>query len=181
VTRRHLALFLLVVVALSFGCRRRGSPSVDSAAAAAGKALGLPPAGFRPPADGVLTEEQVARFLRVRRGAKGRTDAESAQALGASPEEIAWIRGRVIEALVALDDRRVREATQETYARAIASLRATRAAVRDPARAKSLDQDIAVLERERASVRREETPSSALAANMRRVAPRRADLAAAMP
>ena len=141
----------------------------------------LPTPRFQPPADGLLTDEQVGRFIRVRRAAKGRTDAESARALGVAPEELAWTRARIVEALVALDDRRVRAASAEVYAKALAQLKASRASVRDASRARALDEQIAALERERAAVRREETPAPALARNMQRVAARRAELESVAP
>lgn len=136
---------------------------------------------FRPPADGVMTEEQVERFIRVRRAAKGRTDAESARALGIPPEELAWTRARIVEALVALDERRVRSASAEVYTKALAQLKASRTSVRNTDRARALDEQIAALERERASVRREESPSPVLARNMQRVAGRRAEIELVAP
>ncbi len=136
----------------------------------------LPTPAFRPPEDGILTSDQVDRFLRVRRAAKGRTDAESARALGISPEEISWTRGRIVEAMVALEERRVRESSAEVYAKTIATLRAARAGVTNAERAKALEEQIATLERERSSLRSTETPEPALAANMRRVAARRAEI-----
>jgi hypothetical protein len=136
----------------------------------------LPTPAFRPPADGILTADQVDRFLRVRRAAKGRTDAESARALGISPEEISWTRARIVEAMVALDERRVRESSGEVYARTLATLRAARTGVTNPERAKVLEEQIATLERERSSLRSTETPGPALAANMHQVAARRAEI-----
>ncbi len=136
---------------------------------------------FRPPADGLVTDQQVDQFIRVRQAAKGRTDAETARALGIAPEEIAWTRARVVEVLVALDERRVREASAEVYARALTSLRAARGKTRDPAESRVLDEQITALERERATVRQEETPSQVLLTNMRRIAGRRAELEALAP
>ena len=141
----------------------------------AGAAI-LPQPAFRAPADGVLSDSQIDQFLRVRRASKGRTDAEAARALGIPPEEFAWARARIVEALAALDDRRVREASAEVYAKTLAQMRAARAAVRDPQRARIVDEQIAVLERERASLRREATAAPALQMNMQRVAGRRAEL-----
>ncbi len=117
----------------------------------------------------------------MRRGAKGRTDDESARALGIPTDEFAWTRARIVEALVALDDRRVRDASAETYAKAIAALRQARQSTRDSARARTLDEQIATLERERAGIRRGETPAPAAAENMRRVARRRAEIEALAP
>jgi hypothetical protein len=176
------ALAALGAFALAAGCgpadRERATPARRAVRAA--EAL-LPDPGFYPPADGLVTDEQMGRYLRVRRAAKGRTDAETALALGIRPEEIAWTRARIVEALVALDERRVREASAEVYAKSIATLRASRAAVRDPGRARALEEQIATLERERATFRRDETPAPALARNMRRIAARRTELEAVTP
>ena len=87
----------------------------------------------------------------------------------------------MIEALIALDERRVRESSAEVYAKAIAPLRAARAAARNPRDARELDDQIAALERERAAVRREETPAPALARNMKTVLGHRGDLQGVTP
>jgi hypothetical protein len=178
--RRHLAA--LVTVALASGCGRpdRQPAPPGSGRALPGAALRFAPR-FQPPADGLVTGEQVEQFIRVRRAAKGRTDAETAQALGLLPEEIAWTRARIVEALVALDERRVREASSDVYAKALASMKSARSETRAREDARVLDEQIAALERERGAVRREETPPSALASNMRRVSSRRAELEAIAP
>ena len=92
------------------------------------------------------------------------------------PDEFAWVRARIVEALVALDGSRVREESGETYARAIASLRETLKSVRDPRTSRTVESQIAALERERAGMRRSEALPPALAANVRKVAARRAEL-----
>jgi len=173
----------LAIVLLLPSCRRSGkSETAPSPAKKPFSSAGLLPATrFQPPADGLLTDQQVENFLRVRRGAKGRTDDESARALGIPTDEFAWTRARIVEALVALDDRRVRDASAETYAKAIAALRQARQSTRDAARARTLDEQIATLERERAGIRRGETPAPAAAENMRRVARRRAEIEALAP
>lgn len=179
---RRLALATAAAVALAASCGRSERPKPRPVALPLLPEGGLLPApGFRPPADGVLTDEQVERFIRVRRAAKGRTDAENARALGIAPEELSWTRARIIEALVALDERRVRSASAEAYGKALAQLRASRAVTHDADRARALEDQIAALERERASLRREESPSPALARNMQRVAGRRAELEAVAP
>jgi hypothetical protein len=180
VSRRLLAAAFGLAVAFC-GRAPRGGPPPKAEAASGGAGALLPAPRFVPPPDGVLTDEQVDRFLRVRRAAKGRTDTGAARALGIPPDEIAWTRARVIEALVALDERRVRESSAEVYVRAVAALRAARGGARDPARVRALEEQIAALERERLSLRREDTPSPALAGNMRRVAPRRTELEAVAP
>lgn len=175
---RRAAVAVLAISAAAACGRDRRQPAVDPARAIRNLPGGslLPTPAFRPPADGILTADGVDRLLRVRRAAKGRTDAEAARALGISPEEIAWTRARVTEALVALDERRVRESSAEVYAKTIATLRAARAGVTNGERARTLDDQIATLDRERASLRTAETPAPALAANMRIVAGRRAEI-----
>ncbi|MGH9367743.1 MAG: hypothetical protein ACRD3M_08740 [Thermoanaerobaculia bacterium] len=182
--RTASALALVVALAAAgAGCGRPGDRAPSRQAGESSPSGGLLRAQplFRPPADGLLTDEQVERFLRVRRAAKGRTDAESARALGVSAEEVAWTRARVIEALAALDEKRVRDASVEAYGKALAGLRSARASARDSGEASLLDQQIAALERERAAVRREETAPPALAGNLRKVADRRAELDAVAP
>jgi hypothetical protein len=92
------------------------------------------------------------------------------------PDEVAWVRARVDEALIEADSRRVRAASDEVYARTIASLRETRKSVRDAASARSVDEQIAGLERERATLRRPSSAPPAVIENARKVAARRADL-----
>jgi hypothetical protein len=177
---RAACILLLAWVALA--CRRSPRPPapISDGTAAAARALGIP-VPFQPPADGLVTDEQLDQFLRVRRAAKGRTDAENARALGLSAEEVAWTRARIVEALAALDEKNVREASAESYSKSVAALRAARAEAATPEQRRTLEDQIAVLDRERASLRREDTPTAALAANMRRVAARQADLAAVAP
>jgi hypothetical protein len=136
---------------------------------------------FQPPADGRLSDRHLDLYLRVRRAARGRTERDTARALGLDPAEFTWVEARVIEALVALDARRVRAGAAETYARAVASLRQTRQRARDPATAAALDAQIAAMEREWGTVRRTETLTPALADNVRRVAGRRVEIAALGP
>lgn len=126
----------------------------------------------------MLTDKQVDRYVAVRRAARGRTEADAARALGVDPDEHAWVRARVVEAILALDERRVRAASAETYARTLAQLHETRRAVRDPATAHSLDEQIAALERERAAWKKPAPLPPGLAANARRVEKRRAEIEA---
>jgi len=131
---------------------------------------------FRAPAGGLLSEKDLDLYVKVRRAAKGRSDADAARAVGANPDEFAWVRARVVEALVALDARRVARAAAETYARSLASLRQARTSVRDPETARAMDEEIAALERERAGLRREESLPQPVASNARLVGARRAEI-----
>jgi hypothetical protein len=148
--------------------------------AVAGAPVGLLPPHFEPPADGLLTDRHLQIYGKVRRAARDRSESDAARALGVDPDEFAWARARIVEALVALDASRVREASAETYARAIASLRTTLRSVRDARTARTVESEIAALERERAGMRRADPLPGALAANARKVAARRSELEAAL-
>lgn len=144
-----------------------------TAVARAGLAVRL---GFRPPADGLLTDGQIDRYVRVRRAAKGRSEQDAARAVGVDPDELAWVRSRIDEALLEADRRRTRTASDEVYGKTIATLKETRTSVHDPKDARTVDEQIAGLERERATLRRADAVSPALAANARRVGARRAEI-----
>jgi hypothetical protein len=131
---------------------------------------------FRPPADGLLAEGQLDRYIRVRRAVRGRSEEETARAVGVDPEELAWVRSRVVEALVSLDTAQVRTGADGTYARTIAAAREAAKSVKDRETQRRLNEQIVLLERERASLKAPEALPAAVAANARRVAARRADL-----
>jgi len=169
----RVAAVLLFACAVAIGCDRRG-PAPD-ARPAASAAEALQPR-FEPPQDRLLTDRHLELYVRVRRAAKDRSDADAARALGVDPDEFAWVRARVVEALVALDERRVRDASGETYARAIAALSETRRSVRDPETARTIDSQIAGLEKEASGLRRPDAPPAEIAANARKVAGRRAEI-----
>ena len=153
-----------------------GSPSPKGEAPKAVLPGIRPVLRFRPPADGLLTEGQLDRYIRVRRVARGRSEEETARAVGVDPEELAWVRARVVEALVSLDTAQVRSAADGTYARTIAAVRDAAKSVKNPETLRRLNEQIVLLERERASLKPPEAPPVAVAANARRVAARRADL-----
>jgi len=166
-----------VLLAAGAACRRivaRDTP-------AGGGAGPVRASGFRPSADGILTEADLDVYVKVRRAAKGRTEAGAASAVGVDPERFAWIQARIVEALVALDGRRVRDDAAETYGRTLASLRETRRRLTDAATSRSMDARIAQLERERALLRRAEPLPPRVAGNARRVAPRRSEIEAVSP
>jgi hypothetical protein len=168
---------LALACAAFAACGKTDAP----AAAKAMAARVVPVRLFAPPADGLLTDAQLDRFVLVRRAARGRTEADAARALGVDPEEHAWVRARVLEATLALDEHRVRAATAETYARALAQLHLTRGAMRDPASLRSIDEQIAALERERAAWKKPDPQPPAVAANARRVERRRTEIDAPVP
>ena len=134
--------------------------------------------GFEPPADRLLTARHLDLYVRVRRAAKDRSESDAARALGVDPDEFAWVRARIVEALVAQDASRVSSGAALTYDRSIASLRKTLESVRDRQTAATIQSQIAALERERAGIRRPEPLPSDIAANVRLVAGRRTELEA---
>lgn len=173
---RKIALVLAVGTACAAAGCGKDAPADRLARAAQSTARLALPATFRPPADGALTGAHIDLYVKVRRAAKGRTDAEASRAVGVDPDEFAWVRSRIVEGLLEADRRRVRAASEAVYGKTIASLRETRRAVRDPATARSVDDQIAGLERERAALRRPEAVPPALAGNARLLAARRAEI-----
>lgn len=170
-------MLLLAGALAAAGCRERkpGTP-----APAAGSPAELLHPSFAPPADRLLTDRHLDLYVKVRRVAKDRSEADAARALGQDPDEFAWVRARIVEALIALDESRVRQASAETYARAIASLRATLKSVRDPQTARTIQGEIAALERERAGLTSPDPLPTDVAANARKVAGRRTELEAVL-
>jgi hypothetical protein len=173
------AIACLAPVAMSlFGLACRESPQtthpLDRPSAALGR-LAIAPR-FQPPADGQLTDAMIDRYVRTRAAAKGRSEIEAARGFGMDSDELVWVRARIIEALAALDSRKIRNASEESYSRAIASLRRARETVKDKETLKTLNEQIAALEKEKASLKTLETLPASIMANSRRVAPRRADL-----
>jgi hypothetical protein len=178
-SRSRAVLLVAVVVGLvACACRREEKRPPDSAGATSVGAAVRP--HFEPPIDRLLTHRHLDLYVKVRRAARDRSESDAARALGVDPDEFAWVRARIVEALVALDETRVREASAETYVRTIASLRQTLKSVRDPQTARTIEAQIAGLERERAGMRRPESVPVDVAANARKVAERRAELEAAL-
>jgi hypothetical protein len=153
-------------------CRQSeiGSPSRSAVPAVRSAAR------FVPPADGLVTDAQLDRYVKVRRAARGRTDEKTAQAVGVNAEELAWVRSRVLEAVVYLETTQVRNAADGTYARTIASLKEAAKGARDRETIRKLEEQIAALERERASLKTADATPPAVIANARKIAPRRAEL-----
>jgi hypothetical protein len=178
--RRAIVLLVAGTVGLcDLSCRRErtggGAAPTSGPPAAAGP---LRPQ-FQPPANRLLTDRHLDVYVKVRRAARDRSEADAARALGIDSDEFAWVRARVVEALVALDEAHVRQQSSETYARTIASLRQTLKSVRDPETARTVEAQIAGLERERTGMRASDPLPADVAANARKVAGRRAELEAA--
>ncbi len=168
--RKRLVLLALAAALPAATTCRRAEPVPSPAAADA-----LHPR-FEPPVDGLLTDRHLDLYVKVRRASRDRSESDAARALGVDPDEFAWVRARIVEALVALDESRVREAAAGTYARAIASLRETLRSVRDSRTARTIEGEIAGLERERAGMRRAAPVPPEIAANARKIEGRRAEL-----
>lgn len=171
-----IALFTAAALALT-QCRDRNSVTP---AAGTGPASGALERSFEPPPDRLLTDRHLDLYVKVRRAARDRSEADAARALGQDPDELAWVRARIVEALVALDQTRVRQASAATYDRAIASLRTTLKSVRDAQTARSIEGEIAALERERSGMRNPDPLPTDIAANAGKVAARRAELEAVL-
>lgn len=173
---------VLLALLFSSGCRflSKSSPAVSQRSRAALERLALAPR-FVPPADGLLTDAQIDRYLRARRAKAGQPEGQAARLPEMDRGEFAWVQARVDEAILASDARRVRAASEETYARTIASLKRARESVKDADTARTLGDQIAALERERALVKGTESLAPAIASNARRVALRRADFDALGP
>lgn len=171
------ALLLSGAIFGASGCRGENPADPPPAGGASGL---VAHAGFEPPTDRLLTGRHLDLYVKVRRAAKDRSEADAARALGFNPDEFAWVRARIVEALVAQDVARVRDAAAATYDRTIASLRKTLESVRDRETALTIQSQIAALERERGGMRRPDPLPSDIAANARFVGSRRAELEAVL-
>jgi hypothetical protein len=175
-TRPALGIGALILALASCGQDPREIRAIPRTAVARAGA-GLPGRlRFQPPADGLLTDAQLDRYVKVRRATKGRSDDEAAGAVGADPDEVAWVRARVDEALLEADRRRIRASADDVYGKTLASLRETRKSVKDEKDGRALDEQIAGLERERASLRKADAVPPSIVANAKRVLARRAEL-----
>jgi len=118
----------------------------------------------------------IDRYVRIRAAAKGRSETEAARGFGMDSDELVWVRARVVEALAALDARKVRSASEESYSRAIASLKRTRDSAKEKETLRTLNEQITALEKEKASLKTLEGLPASIMANSRRVAARRTAL-----
>ena len=102
---------LIVALSATAACGRTERASAEAVRAVRSR---IEPR-FQPPADGRLTDAQIEMYLRVRRASAGAgSDAEAARRLGASPAEFDWVRGRIVDALLALDSRQAAAAVIES-------------------------------------------------------------------
>lgn len=169
---------MVAVGVVACACRRE--KTTVPGAPAAGPAGAVLRPHFEPPTDRLLTDRHLDLYVKVRRAARERSESDAARALGVDPDEFAWVRARIVEALVALDVSRVRQDAAGTYGRTIASLSQTLKSVRDPQTARTIEAQIAGLERERSGMRGPEAAPADIAANARKVAARRAEIEAVL-
>jgi hypothetical protein len=175
--RRRAGLLLAVIAALpEASCRKLEAPRLEAVRAFQAR---VRPA-FVPAVDGLLTAGQIDTCLKVLRASGRRAPSDVAESMEVDPAEFAWVRARIAEALLALDARQVSDAAAETYASALARLRETRRAAKDPKTSARLDAEIAALEKERAALHRP-VPLSAASRNALLVAPHRVELERAGP
>jgi len=146
---------------------------------------------YRPPADGRLTEAQVRSYLASLRAAESRREGKPAAPppsasradedpgpaeRGSHGEEFLWIRQKVLEAEMRLDERAAARREVEIDRKAAAALREASAASTDPSTRESLARQIADLERRASDRDREgrkpgdpsETANDALVSRLRR-------------
>lgn len=116
-------------------------------------------AAYQPPADGRLTEEQVRKYLEVKRRARqGRTaeppaedseepsaaaDLRAALELGYNPKEIGWVQERVQEAWIALRGQELDRKIAESRNQMIRELEARLQSATDPKQKAELEKQIA--------------------------------------
>jgi hypothetical protein len=170
--RRATRALSAVIGLLSLAtCRKLEAPRLDPVRALEQRVRPR----FTPPADGLLKEAQINAYIKVLGASGRRSPSDVAESLQVDPVELAWVRARITEALLALDGRQVSDAALETYGATLNRLRETRRTTRDAKAAARLDAEIAALEKERASLHRP-VAASAASRNALLVASRRAEL-----
>ena len=126
------------------------------------------PRAYTPPADGRLTEAQIAKYVaflqnRARLSpaepdaeseSRGDRDAEAARSLGVNPDEMRWIGQKILEARIRIGEKEAERRNLETYRATLASLRKALDASTDPATRSTVSRQIAELERESAEIER---------------------------
>jgi len=137
--RREALLFVVLAAAC------RGESPVPGAPA---PSIARP---YRPPADGRLSERQLQAYVA---GRKARPAAERAEGGGTDGlderrvgDELLWVRQKVLESEMRLDEREASRREIEIDRKTAASLRAAAAASTDPATKDSLARQAGDLER----------------------------------
>lgn len=123
---------------------------------------------YMPPADGRLTDAQVAKYVaflqnraRLTSGdpdlesdSRSDRDAEAARSLGVNPDEIRWIGQKVLDARIRIGEKEAERRNLETYRATIASLKKALDASTDPATRSTVFRQMTELERESAEIER---------------------------
>ena len=168
------AIWLLPVVAAA-ACGGGEAPVARAPAAAPAERL------YRPPADGRLTERQVQAYLASLKAPRpaGREPDEGVVFDGRpASDEYLWVREKVLEAEMRLDERAAARREAEIDRKTAEALRGAAAASTDPATRDSIAKQIAELEKRAADREREarksgdpaETANDAIVARYRRQA-----------
>jgi hypothetical protein len=114
-------------------------------------------ATYQPPADGRMTEEQLRKYLEVKRRARqGRSaeaaggdepakaaDLRAALELGYNPKEIGWVQERVLEAWIALRGQELDRKIAESRNQMLQDLEARLKNAADPQQKAELEKQIA--------------------------------------
>lgn len=116
-------------------------------------------AAYQPPADGRLTEEQVRKYLEVKRRARqdrtaepppedseepsAAADLRAALELGYNPKELSWVQERVLEAWIALRGQELDRKIAESRNQMIRDLEARLQSATDPKQKAELEKQIA--------------------------------------
>lgn len=153
------------------------------------------PRAYMPPADGRLTDAQVAKYVaflqnRARLSpaeadseGESRVDreAEAARSLGVNPDEIRWIGQKVLEARIRIGEKEAERRNLDTYRATIVSLRKALDASTDPATRSTVSRQIGELEKESEEIERSlrRPTERVLASNQALVLHYRVDLDAA--
>ena len=110
---------------------------------------------YTPPADGRLTERQISDFLAASRRRPAAPAPEASPALsGTNPDERLWVRLKILEARIALEDNEASRRNTDTYRKTIASLKNVVSVSKDPPTREALTRQIAELERDLADAER---------------------------
>lgn len=145
---RRVLLFSVCLVA---ACRaeRPGAPGLPAASARERP--------YRPPADGRLSERQLqayVAFVRARPGATAREGDEEAVDTRRGGEEYVWVRQKVLEAELRIDERAAQHREIEVDRKTADALRHSAAASTDGSTREALQRQAGDLDRRSAEVER---------------------------
>jgi hypothetical protein len=192
------AVLLLVLLLAAGGCARAKQKAAEEAlrkAGVEGKVQILDASSrprYEPPEGGGLAAAQVERYVaiqekyvrRLRAGTEAASasdpslDERVAREEGLDPEEYLWIRGRVLDALLARRNERMGSSLSEFLRRDKADLERSLSGAKDPKTRALLEEQIRTIDGELAKASEREKPvaDAALAANLHLVEPHVAKL-----